>query len=116
MKKLGVLALLIALVVPVTAPAQTGFNFAGFCQGIQIKFNSVAGFQTITVSSTAIGLTVPRGALFAVAVVETASIRYRDDGTDPTSTVGMLVSPSVVPITICNPTANFKMIRTAGDA
>lgn len=48
------------------------------------------GYQQITVSTTAVGLTVPAGASRAIVVVEAQPIRYRDDGTDPTSSVGML--------------------------
>jgi len=111
------LALLLTLVMSGGAQAQTGFNFAGFCQGIQIKFQPTAGFQQITVSTTAVGLTVPQGALFAVVEIESNAIRYRDDGTDPTASVGMLVNASTVPITVCNPNQKFKMIRQgAADA
>lgn len=56
------------------------------------------GFEQLTVSNTAVGLTAtkfaPNGlqdlnlATYAVADVETNNIRYRDDGAAPTSTVG----------------------------
>lgn len=48
------------------------------------------GYQKLTVSSTAVGLTVPAGASRALLVVEAQPIRYRDDGTDPTADIGML--------------------------
>ena len=51
-----------------------------------------AGYQQITVSTTAVGLTVPAGASRAVVVVEGQPLRYRDDKTDPTASVGMLVA------------------------
>lgn len=47
------------------------------------------GYQRITSLSAATSLTVPTGATMAVIVCETQAIRWRDDGTDPTATVGM---------------------------
>lgn len=49
------------------------------------------GFQQITDLSSAIGLTVPSGATLALIVPETQNIRWRDDGTNPTASVGMPV-------------------------
>lgn len=53
------------------------------------------GFETVTVGTTAIGVTASSGdnvAHRAVMTVETAQIRFRYDGTDPTSTVGHLAN------------------------
>ncbi len=47
------------------------------------------GYQQITSLSSATNLTVPAGASMAVIVVEGQGVRWRDDGTAPTSTVGM---------------------------
>ena len=47
------------------------------------------GYQQITSLSGATKLTVPAGTSLAVITPETQAVRYRDDGTDPTSTVGM---------------------------
>lgn len=56
---------------------------------------SIGTFEQITVSSTAVGLatatTNPTGRTqmnTCYARVESASLRYRDDGTDPTASVG----------------------------
>ena len=49
------------------------------------------GYQQITNLSSAVGLTIPAGATLALIVPETQNVRWRDDGTDPTSTVGMPV-------------------------
>lgn len=49
------------------------------------------GFQQITDLSSAVGLTVPSGATLALIVPETQNIRWRDDGTNPTASVGMPV-------------------------
>lgn len=47
------------------------------------------GYQQITTLSAAQKLTVPNGARIARIVCETQAVRWRDDGTAPTSTVGM---------------------------
>lgn len=48
------------------------------------------GYQQLTVSTTAVGLTVPAKAIRAVIGVEAQPIRWRDDGSNPTSSAGML--------------------------
>jgi hypothetical protein len=47
------------------------------------------GYQQITSLSASTALTVPSGATLALIVPETQNVRWRDDGTDPTSSVGM---------------------------
>lgn len=47
------------------------------------------GFQQLSSLSSAAKLTVPADANFALIRVETANVRWRDDGTAPTTTVGM---------------------------
>jgi hypothetical protein len=48
--------------------------------------------EFITDLSAAVGFSqIPAGALFAVVQAETQNVRYRDDGTDPTASVGMLL-------------------------
>lgn len=57
------------------------------------------GYQQITDLSSAIGLTVPARtpeglsakANFALIIAETQNVRWRDDGVDPTASVGMLL-------------------------
>jgi hypothetical protein len=52
------------------------------------------GFQTLTVSGSAVGLTVPTAAnIMAIISVENNSVRYRDDGTNPTASIGFLLYP-----------------------
>ena len=53
----------------------------------------LAGTQTITVTSSAQGLTVPAGATKAVLSITTGNVHYRDDGTAPTPTVGLTLTP-----------------------
>lgn len=47
------------------------------------------GYQQITDVSSATSLSVPTGALIALIQPETADVRWRDDGTAPTASVGM---------------------------
>jgi len=49
------------------------------------------GYQQITSLSAAAGLTVPSGATLAVIIPESQAVRWRDDGTNPTSAIGMPV-------------------------
>ena len=47
------------------------------------------GYQQITSLSASTALTVPAGATMALIVAETQAVRWRDDGTAPTASVGM---------------------------
>ncbi len=56
------------------------------------------GYQQITTVSSAVGLTLPpsntpdgRAPTFAIIQAATQAVRWRDDGTDPTATVGMTI-------------------------
>lgn len=49
------------------------------------------GFQQLTGMSSATALTVPAGARIAVLDAEAQNVRWRDDGTAPTATVGMRI-------------------------
>ena len=48
--------------------------------------------QTLTVTETAVGLTVTKGTSYACISIETAAVRIRLDGTDASGTVGFLVT------------------------
>ena len=50
---------------------------------------TVLGYQQITSLSASTALTVPVGATMALIVAETQAVRWRDDGTAPTASVGM---------------------------
>ena len=47
------------------------------------------GYQQITSLSASTALTVPGGATMALIVSEAQAVRWRDDGTAPTASVGM---------------------------
>lgn len=46
------------------------------------------GYQQIVGLAAATALTVPTGATYAVIVTESQSVRFRDDGVDPTAAIG----------------------------
>jgi hypothetical protein len=58
---------------------------------VQVKGRTPVGFQQITSLSASTALTVPAGATLALVQVETQIVRWRDDGTAPTASVGMFI-------------------------
>jgi hypothetical protein len=80
-------------------------------------------YESITVSSTAIGLTsgtinpIITGVrtVTALCAVETAQIRYRIDGTDPTSSEGIVLNDGdTLTIEGSEDLLKFRAIRTGG--
>lgn len=55
---------------------------------------SSLGYQQITSLSAATGLTPPTGTVLAVIMAETQAVRWRDDGSNPTASVGMVLAPA----------------------
>jgi hypothetical protein len=53
---------------------------------------ALKGYQQITSLSSATSLTVPDGCFMAIITPETQGVRWRDDGTAPTASVGMPLS------------------------
>lgn len=85
-------------------------------------------YESVTVTDTATALTAAkykdagsintnaqRGAARVVITVETAQLRYRYDGTDPTSSEGHILNINDV-LVLVGPDAmkNFRGIRTGG--
>lgn len=109
------LLLIVALLfgLPAVAAAQ--------CPGIDQQFTGirpVAGHEQITVSSTAVALTVPTTPTvrFAVVSIQSNPIRTRDDGTNPTATVGLLWQSNEKIIVCQSSLSAFRMIRQSSDA
>lgn len=73
------------------------------------------GHQQLTSLSSATGLTVPAGATRAQLQCETQNVRWRDDGTDPTAAVGMILVTTTVYEYIGNLSA-IKFIQVASSA
>lgn len=66
--------------------------------------NGVTGYQQIEAAAlaAAVALTIPAGTERAWLQAETANVRYRTDGTDPTASVGMLLIAGGAPVEISN--------------
>jgi len=78
----------------------------------------LGGQQTLTISTSAVSLTVPDRANAAIITVETASIRFWDTGAVPTSSEGHLAT-SGTSIVYSDATersllTNFQAIRATG--
>ena len=73
------------------------------------------GYQQLTSLSSATALTVPTDARIALIQAEDQSVRWRDDGTDPTTTVGMLM-PSTVVLEYDGQLANLRFIEVSASA
>ena len=52
------------------------------------------GYQQITSLSAATALTVPAGTSLALVQAESQNVRWRDDGTNPTASVGCILLSS----------------------
>lgn len=74
------------------------------------------GHQQITNVSAAVGLTVPVGAVWALIRCEAQSVRWRDDGTNPSATVGMLMLAADVPFLYGGTLTAIKFFETAASA
>lgn len=72
------------------------------------------GYEQKTVSDSAVGFdSIPSNAMKAVISVEDATIRYRDDGTDPTTTTGIIAyNGTVIILQGRESITKFKAIRT----
>lgn len=73
------------------------------------------GYQQITSLSSATSLTVPAGAAYAIIQAESQAVRWRDDGTNPTSTVGMRI-PVGSELQFDGQLATIKFIEEAASA
>lgn len=73
------------------------------------------GYQQITSLSAAASLTVPTGATIALIQAQDRDVRWRDDGTDPTASVGMVIAAGdALPYT--GSLAAIKLIETTASA
>lgn len=73
------------------------------------------GFQQITSLSSATGLTVPAGANYAVIQARGKDVVFRDDGVDPTGSVGMFI-PVNTSISYTGNLFALKFIQAASSA
>ena len=92
----------------VTADGADFYTAAGGASG----GGAPLGYQQITTLTTAQTLTVPAGANLALIAAEAVDIRWRDDGTAPTASVGMQLFLGA-PQTFSGDLAALKFIQTA---
>lgn len=97
-----------ALLMTVAAEAQ-------ICPGQNASLRP-KGFQSLPVSTVAVGLTVPAGAELAIGFLETDVVRYRDDGVNPTASVGTPLNPSTSFVICQGSLSTIRFIRQTTDA
>jgi len=73
------------------------------------------GYQQITSLSASTGLTVPAGATRAIIIAESQGVRWRDDGTAPTASVGMPL-PVLVTLSYDGDLSRIRFIQQAASA
>lgn len=73
------------------------------------------GYQQITSVSAAVGCTVPANSKVALIQAETQAVRWRDDGTNPTATVGSIIAAGDT-IQYTGDLAAIKFIETTTSA
>lgn len=73
-----------------------------------------AGYQQLTILGSASALTVPAGTKLTMIQAEAQAVRYRDDGTDPTASVGMVIAAGQTVAYNGNPSAVKIIESTAG--
>lgn len=103
--------LLVTLVTLVAGLLAVPSAEAQLCPGLNSPLRAV-GFESVTVGETAVGLTIPASAEMAMGVLETSPVRYRDDGTNPTATVGVLVATGSTVVICSRSLTPIKFIRS----
>lgn len=73
------------------------------------------GFEKVASLTSATGLTVPSGATSAVITPEGGSARYRGDGTNPTTSVGMPLYGTAQLVLTGAQMSTFKFINLGSD-
>lgn len=75
------------------------------------------GYQQLDTAAlaSAVGLTVPQDARLAIVQAEGEAVRWRDDGTDPTGTVGMLLADGM-DLPYAGALGSIKFIRVQAGA
>jgi hypothetical protein len=73
------------------------------------------GYQQLTSLSSAASLTVPTGASFALIQAQDRDVRWRDDGTDPTASVGMVIAAGAT-VLYEGELPRFRVVETEASA
>ena len=83
--------LFLALLMAFSLGGLPDVSEAVVCPDVVTSVYAVATSEQLTISTSVISLTVPKLAKMAVITVEDEPIRYRDDGTAVTASVGTLI-------------------------
>src|SRR5262252_4861460 len=85
------------------------------CGYTQIGSGALVSAQNVTVLSAGTGVAL-RNANFAVITAESQSLRWRDDGTAPTASVGNLIVTGTAPFEYFGNLSGLQLIGAAGGA
>ena len=83
--------------------------------GSSVSSLSSKGYEQLTSLASVSALTVPTGAISALIQAESQSVRWRDDGIDPTTSVGMILAAGDT-IFFTGNLSNFKVIEITNSA
>ena len=106
---------LVALAAAAMAPSCTFAQSAPVSNKTGSYASAGAAQMGLSVGGTAVALTVPAGSTSAEICVESNAIRYRDDGTAPTASVGMPVLVSTC-FPYAGPLTAIQLIAQTGTA
>ena len=87
-------------------------------QGIptQLGYTKPSGYVQLTSLGSAVGLSsIPAEARFALIQAESQSIRWRDDGTNPTTGIGMVLAAGAT-LVYSGTLSAIKLIETTASA
>jgi hypothetical protein len=91
------------LLVPSLAAAQNRGVFIGDAAPVAIyPTGAPLGFVQIPLSGAAVGLSPPAGAAYALVSATGGNVNWRDDGTAPTTAVGMPIIAGQAPVALAN--------------
>ena len=77
---------------------------------------NIVGYETLTIAASAVSLTGATTGESFVGRLETGQIRARGDGTDPTSSEGVLINPGDTVIMSGSEIDNTAFIRTGSSS
>lgn len=80
----------------------------------EVQFKNL-GYQQISAPAAATALTVPAGSDYAIIQALTQNIRWRDDGVDPTASVGMQLTAGL-DFLYSGDLSALRVIQEAGSA
>jgi hypothetical protein len=111
----------IIALLPSSLGGSGGLKIEGVSGGTAIATVSgtdvVKAFVQVTSLSSAVGLgSIPSGSRWAKIEVEGQPVRYREDGTNPTTSVGHILNPGDIYDCTISDLTEFKAIETAASA